>query len=290
MAVADHRAELDETECALLDVGLVIVGTSPPERDASALLMAASNMFDLHGLPLEAAVTRHYLGLQRWQEGECVAAKAALDDSSRRYSAIGHDWGVAAVEATLGAVRAAMGERVPALAAYRRSLEHSRRIDNRPQIAQALQGLGLLASLGGQVDEAVAALGEASDIALSNRSATSASYCLETLGAVAAATSDHHMATRALAAAMSARERLGVPVWTAASDVVKPVLDAARSSLDTDDYTTAWHDGEDADPFDLLRAGLSQIAQPAHDDPADGRRGSVAHAGPDSTVSAPNPT
>lgn len=276
LAVAEHRDAFDEVESAMLDVGLVIVGALPDERDASAVLTAASGVFDAHDLPLEAAVTFHYLGLQRWQEGDVAGATAALEDSSRRYAAIDHDWGVAAVEATLGAVRAAMGERVRATAGHRRSLEHSRRIDNRPQMAQALQGLGLVAALEGRIDQAVDALAEAADIALSDRSATSASYCLEALGAVAAATGDHRLATQALAAAASARERLGVPVWTAASDVVGPVQAAARTTLDADDFSTAWHEGEAADPFSLLQTGLTQVTPTTDGAGADPRHDGVA--------------
>lgn len=275
LAVAEHHDAFDAVDSALLDVGLVIVGALPDDQDPAAVLAAASGVFDAHSLALEAAVTSHYLGLHRWQEGDVDGATAALEDSSRRYAAIDHDWGVAAVEANLGAVRAALGDRRLAVAGHRRSLEHSRRIDNRPQMAQALQGLGLVAALDGRVDEAVAAVDEAADIALSDRSATSASYCLETLGAIAAATGDHRLATRVLAAATSARERLGVPVWTAASDVVAPVEADARQALDAAEFAAAWHEGEGADPFALLRTGLTQIASPPQGDGSARRADSV---------------
>ena len=254
-SVAAHRGALDEAERALLDVGLVVVGTPPPDRAPGPMLRDAVDIVERHGLDLETAVAWHYLGLHRWQVGDVDAAIDALDRSSRRYAAIDHDWGAAAVEATRGAVHAALGEPDRAIAHYQRSLDHSRAIDNRPQIAQALQGVALVTAREGRLAEATRALDEARALVLAARSATGTSYCLEALAALALARDDGDVAIRALASARAVRERLGIPAWTAAADAAAPVLDQARATVTAEHFAACWRAGADADPFALLAAG-----------------------------------
>lgn len=251
-ALLPRRTDFDESQQALLDVGLVIVGDPPEDRDVVDLLVAAGTVFDARGLALEGAVALHYLGLQHWREGDAGAAVAALTSSSQRYAALAHDWGVATVEMTLGAVRAATGAPESATAHLRRSLRHSRRIDNRPQIAQALQGLALVDARLGDDDRARDALVEAVGIVVADRSVTGATYCLEARAAVAIAEDDVQGAVKMIGAARSTRERLRIPEWTAAADAATPVLAQARDALEPAHFATAWAQGAAADVFDLL--------------------------------------
>jgi predicted ATPase len=259
--VAAHRATLDETQRALLDVGLVIVGEPPTDRDVVDLLGGAVDVFDRHGLDLEGAVGRHYLGLQHWRTDDAAAAIDVLEESSRCYAAIDHDWGVATVEMTLGAVRAATGDLEAATVHHRRSLEHSRRIDNRPQMAQALQGLALVDARLGQVDQADEALVEAITLVVADRSVTGASYCLEALAAVAVARDDDvEEAARLIGAARSARQQLAIPEWTAAADAAAPVVARVRHAMSDPRFAQLWAEGASSDTFARLQRVLDQGA------------------------------
>lgn len=258
--VAAQRSALDETEQALLDVGLVIAGEPPADHDVVDLLDGAVGVFDQHGLDLEAAVARHHLGLQLWRSGDGAAATDALEVASQRYAAIDHDWGVATVEMTLGAVRAATGDLEAATAHHRRSLEHSRRIDNRPQMAQALQGLALVDTRLGRADQAQDALAEAIAFVVADRSVTGATYCLEALAAMAAARDDAEDAARLIGAARSTRRRLEIPEWTAAADAVEPVVASVRGALTDTRFTQLWQEGSSVDPIATLQRALEQDA------------------------------
>jgi predicted ATPase len=250
--VAAHRDALDEAERAMLDVGLAIVGTPRADRPPEPVLRDAATVLERHGLELETAVAWHYLGLHRWHADDIAGAIEALRESSERYAAIAHDWGAAAVETTRGAVQAALGEADRAIAHYRRSLVHCRAIDNRHQIAQALQGIALIAAREGRVDEATEAFDEARDLVMAARSVTGASYLLEAQAAIAMARGDADDAICALAAARSARARLGIPAWTAAADAAAPVLAQARAAVSPEHFEDRCQAGEEADPFTLL--------------------------------------
>jgi predicted ATPase len=255
------RSTLDEAGQALLDVALVVVGTPPAGHDAAEVLQAALVVTDRHGLELESAVTLHHLGVHRWRSGDPDVATGTLQSASQRYRALDHDWGVATVELTLGAVRSTLGDPEAARQHYRRALHHARRIDNRPQVAQALQGLGLVDALDGDVAASLVSIDEAVTIAVEDESKTGASYCLEALAAVAVARSDLPSAVRLLASARSTRRRLVIPEWTAAADAADSLLEQARGALPPDVYRAAWQEGSAADVLPLLR----EAAEALHD-------------------------
>jgi predicted ATPase len=259
----EARSALDEAGHALLDVALVVAGTPPTGQDPTAVLEAATVVTDRHGLALESAVSQHHLGVHQWRAGDPEVATTTLQGASQRYLALDHDWGVATVELTLGAVRSTLGGCEAPREHYRRALDHARRIDNRPQVAQALQGLGLVDALDGDLPAARASLREAVALVLEDESKTGASYCLEALAALAAARSDLPAAVRLLASARSTRQRLAIPEWTAAADPAESVLRRSRAALPAEVYRAAWQDGAAADALSLLRqevAGLDDAA------------------------------
>jgi predicted ATPase len=264
--VAQHRAELDATDTALLDVGLVIVGEPPTADDIADVLGRAAQIFEDGGLDLEAAVSCLYLGLHCWQAGDVQGAAQALETSSTRYAAIDHDWGVAIVEAVLGVVRAGTGQRDAGSAHLERSLDHARRIDNRPLIAQALHGLALVDALNGQLDSARDRLDEAAHIALVDRSVTAATYCLEVMAVMAEARGDLGEAARLIGAARGARRRLAIPEWTAAAELVEPTVQAIRTVMPADDGDAAVESDAPGDVLALLDAGLRHHAEVAAGD------------------------
>jgi hypothetical protein len=161
---------------------------------------------------------------------------------------------------TLGAARAGEGQQERARASFQDALARARRIENRPQTAQSLQGIALAEAFGGDPVPALEALRESVGLVLSDRSLTGATYCLEALGAVRLAEGRAEDAVRLVSAARAARERRVIPVWTAAADAAERVLVEARHSLPPDTFGEQWLDGqeESADVFALLEHTLEQ--------------------------------
>jgi predicted ATPase len=271
--VACADAELDDPERALLDVGLLIVGEPP--FDAGHLLSAATAVFDRAGLTLEAAVSRHYLGLHHWWAGHRRAAVEALGDASSRYAAIDHDWGVAMVEMTLGAALAADGDRERAHEHLDEALARASRIDNRPQLAQTFQGLALVAALDGRAVDALESLRRAGSLVLADGSVTGATYCLETLGGIVLERGKPAEAVRLIAIARGTRSRRMIPEWTAAADAAEPVLAEARRFLPAEVFDAVWRGGfeQEVDVLGLLAGGLATL------DEAGPREGVVSSTG-----------
>jgi alpha-D-ribose 1-methylphosphonate 5-triphosphate synthase subunit PhnI len=141
-------------------------------------------------------------------------------------------------------------------------LEHSRRIDTRPQIAQGRQGLALVPARAGRRARAEAALSEAVAFVVADRSVTGATYCLEALAAVTQARGDVEDAARLFGAARSTRRRLAVPEWTAAADAAEPVVRRVRRSLPSDRFDQLWQEGAACDPFAMLQRVLDGGAAP----------------------------
>lgn len=267
LRVAEMAGGLAETEQAMLDVALVMVGESPGGQEPIRLLEAATQVFDRDGPPLEAAVSRHYLALYHWGAGRHVQAIDVLEEASRGYAALDHDWGVANVQMTLGAVHV-VGHRFESAAAhYRLSVQHSRRIDNRPQIAQALQGLALLSGLQGQVSQASDLLAEAAGLVVEDQSVTGATYCLEALAAIRLQQGDAAEAVRLVAVARGTRRRRHVPEWTAAADAADLVLAAARAEVSAEVFADRWRAGDQArvDVLAVLADSL-RLQSPADDE------------------------
>ena len=259
--VASASVDLGRTECALLDVGLLIVGEPP--ADAERLLAEATGVFDAADMPLEAAVSRHHLGLHHWWAGRRSAAVDVLGDASSRYAAIEHDWGVAIVEMTLGAALAADGALDRSRGHLEEALVRAGRIDNRPQLAQSLQGLALVDALGGRLDEATRSLRKAGSLVLADGSVTGATYCLEGLAAIVLERRGAAEAVRLIGAARGTRSRRRIPEWTAAAEAADPVLTDARHALGPDAFGVEWRAGfeADVDVLGLLAARVATLAE-----------------------------
>jgi predicted ATPase len=259
--VARRGAGLTVVQRALLDVALLIVEEPDSQRDPILVLEEAGGDFDRAGLALEAAVARHYRGLHLWQAGRHDDARASLEDASRRYAAIDHDWGVATVEMTLGAALASVERREPARGHLSTALLRARGIDNSHQVAQALQGLALVDALDGRPDDALRSLAEAVPLVLADRWVTGATYCLEAVGAVLLALGDPAGAVDLVALARATRARRQIPEWTAASEAAEPVLVAARRMLGEDAFDDHGRSGAEngADVLALLDTRLSGL-------------------------------
>ena len=259
LELANRRKSLDATGQALLDVGLVTVGEAPAGRDVVELLEGACPVFQGAGLDLEAAVARHHQGVHFWWAGDVERALDTLDLASRSYATLDHDWGVATIEMALGAVCAALRRYRESVEHLQKSLEHSRNIDNQPQMAQALQGLSLVEALEGRADEARSAVEEAIRIVEAEQSVTLATYCLESLAALAVGSGDASRAAELMGVARESRRRLSIPEWTAAADAAEPVITAARHELGAEEFHLAWRRGSTWEVFSALKAEASRV-------------------------------
>src|SRR5690606_9943155 len=136
-------------------------------------------VFGEHGMVFESAVALHQLGFVRYRLlGDTTSAVAALRESSARFAALGHQWGVALVEAMLTSVLAAEGDLAGAEASAVRSLASAREIENQQQIVQALHQLAVVRLLAQRELDALEVLVEAASVLLRERLRTDATYCL----------------------------------------------------------------------------------------------------------------
>jgi predicted ATPase len=147
---------------------------------ADAALAAAYEVFTLHALGLETAVT-----LMVWSEvhlnlrKDLDAARAALQKSMQAFAAMSHDWGAARTLIMMSLIHWMEGKREAAQECLKQSLVHSRKIENEPQIARAFS---LLVMLGARADTGdIALLRDAAEIVVRGQYRTEAAVCLEAL-------------------------------------------------------------------------------------------------------------
>jgi predicted ATPase len=258
-ALLAHPGALDDVGRANLDA-MAAVGGILDDPAAATALRAAITVYRDHGRVFEGAVAQHHLGLVLWRLGQHEDAIAALEASVSAYDSLGHDWGVAIVQTSLGAIRTAEGDAAGGAARHRIALERARRIDNRPLIAQALQGLAMTEALAGDAAAAGRRVREAAELAVTERLAAAASCCLETLAELALQRGDPVRAVTLLATAEATRRRLQVPAWTATEGVAAGVLARARQRCSPESFAQASRVDEGDDPFARLAAELATLA------------------------------
>jgi predicted ATPase len=282
------RDAFDEPIAWLLEVRREPSGLGPIERanvdamvavaglvdDAGVVtsLQGAAELYGQHGLVFERAVAEHHLGLALWRTGRHDEAVAALERSSSAYGSMQHDWGVAIVDTSLGAILTAGGDPARGADRHRRALEHAARIDNRPLVAQALQGLSISLALDGRTGEARRRLIEATEVVEAERLATTASYCLETVAELLVQADEPERAIQLLESAEAIRCRLSAPAWTATEQVTAGIGTRARQRVSAGgDAADRDPDADpDADPFAVLRAELEHLDDAAVSSASDG--------------------
>jgi hypothetical protein len=164
---------------------------------ADEALAAAYPVFTAHHLGLETAVT-----LMVWSEvhlhlrNDLVAARAALQESMQVFASMNHDWGVARTLIMMSMLHWMEGNAGAARDCLERSLVHSRKIENEPQIARALSLLAVLGPRANNND--IMLLRDAAEIVVRGQYRTEAAVCLEALAL------SNHLAGREAEAYMAA--------------------------------------------------------------------------------------
>jgi predicted ATPase len=258
VALLRRPGDLDEVARANLDAMAALAGMRD-DPDAVAALQAAAAVYRDHDRVFEGAVAHHHLGLALWRLERHDEAIAALEASATAYDSMGHDWGVGIVQTSLGAIHTAGNDPTEGAARHRLALERARRIDNRPLVAQALQGLAMAEALAGDAATAGRRVREAAELATDERLSTAATCCLETLAELALQRGDPARAVALLANAAATRRRLQVPAWTATEGVAAGILARARQRCSPEAFDQAWRVDATGDPFDLLAAELAAL-------------------------------
>ena len=260
-AVAEREPELDRVASAKLYSLLALTRIVHGDYEhASERLQSALEVFRERRMTFESAVTLHQLAWVRYQlEGAPEGAREALEESTRLFDSIGHDWGVALVETMLGTVLSALGDLSAAEAHHLRSLERSRLIENEPLIATALLQIGLVRVLDGRAGEALPSLTEAAETIINGGYRTEASYWLDTLAGVALAQDRPQAAAVALTVAEHAREQMGLIAWPTLNEISARFVAEARSAMGEAGYSRARQDATDDDPLGVMEELLAEL-------------------------------
>jgi predicted ATPase len=225
---------------------------------ARTALESALRAFHDRGMHFEAAVTLKELAWVRYLlERDADAAVEALEEASRLFESIDHDWGVAIVETQLGTVLAANGDLEGAEAHHRRSLERSRSIDNEPLIAAALEHVAASRILAGEAGDALPLVEEATELVRRGRHLTEGASCLDAVAGVALAGEDARTAAVAITVAEAVRDRLGVTLWPTVQPFVSSQAAAARERIGDGEYEALAAQAPDRDPFETLAEALT---------------------------------
>lgn len=221
----------------------------------------ALEVFRREGMDFMAAVALKELATARFVADETPdRAVVALEESSRLFDRVDHDWGVALSETLLGTVLATSGDLAAAERHHLRSLERARAIDSDQLIIQGLHQLALVRLLEGRPDDAVALLAEAVPLVVREHFQVPAAYCLDVLGGVAVRTGQPGVGAEALHVADAVRTRLGAPLWPTLALLVASFSADAEAALDPAHREAAREAaGASTDPFTALGTLLDRL-------------------------------
>lgn len=261
--IVDMNAELDDvTEAKLRSlraVGRISLGRYDGCREA---FEATLELFRSRDMNFEAAVCLLQVAdVYFIIDGDAGKACAALEESTRLFESVGHNWGVALAESVRGTILAVTGDLDAADRANERALENARAIDNEHLIAQGLQGHALVRVLRDDIDGALPILAEAADVVRAEGFQTVAAICLDTVAAVALARDDAVSVARAVSVAAATRARIGVSPRTAMHGIIESLEQVARQRLGEDRFEELTADAATRDPMETLDDVLATLAR-----------------------------
>lgn len=232
-AVVDAGRPLDDLQVAKLHTLRTLAAISRGQYEgAKTTLEASLTEFQARGMEFEAAVALKELANVRFEvDGDPDGARAALEQSSRLFASVEHDWGVSLVESMLGTLMTSQGDLEGGRRHQLLSLDRARTIDNEPLIAQSLQQLAMVAVLDGRPDDARSLVEEAAEFLRAGRFQLATCYALDVLAAIALAQERPKVAAEAIGAAAAVRDRLGAPVWPTVRPFTQRVSEAIRERL-----------------------------------------------------------
>jgi predicted ATPase/class 3 adenylate cyclase len=238
-------------------------------------------------------------------QGDHVAAAAAAAESVSLYEALDDETGLARAVLANANIAMSRGDRVAAQAGYASAAELFRRVGDPHAVAVAAGSLAYHALVDedekalelseaaviaareagataieatsllnvafahvqhGNADEAVAVTRDAARIAASLGLTVALSYCIEAIGAAAAARGDGETAARLLAAADAARSAIGAALDPFEARIDEEARRRARASVSDERFAAAWDAGSaltlDDAVADALDLALAQRPAP----------------------------
>ncbi len=260
--ISSAGRDLDELQSARLHCLQTLTRISRGDyTDARTRLDSALAVFRARGLDFEAAVAlKEIANVAFVVDADADAAAAALEEASRLFESVGHDWGVALVETMLGTVFAVSDDPAAAERHHLRSLARAEQIGNEPIMVQALHQLALVRVLEGRQPEATAYVAQAMPMVRDGRLQTAASYCLDVLAAVALDRGDVRVAREALTGARDVRHRLGTPVWPTVQTFVDALTGQVNRLLADGEVEPLGVDTPGTDPIALAERTLAALA------------------------------
>ena len=228
-AVASRRPDFDDVMRAKLQSIDTLLRVQAGDYDgAREALEWSLEVFRRNAMPFFAAVTLMVLAAVHFTvDRDLARATTTLEESIRLFESVGHDWGVARTEIMLATMLASATDLEGAERHLRRSLDHSRLIENEPQIARALSLLAMLARGRKPSSEVTPLLREAGEIVVKGRYRTEATFCLGAIAGVYLEQGDAARAAEAAAVSESVRRSLGIPP---APILERVVAEASRAS------------------------------------------------------------
>jgi predicted ATPase len=229
--VRERKPEFDDVMRAKLrSIDTLLRVQAGDYAGAADALTWSLEVFRANEMAFYAAVTLMVLSeLQFSIDDDPSRAIATLEESIRLFESVDHAWGVARTEIMLAVILWTEGDSDGAERHLNRSLEHSRLIDNDPQIARALSLLAMIAGEREGPGERVTFLREAGEIVVRGRYQTEAIFCLDALAGALAREGETASAVEVYETSEALRERLGLPAAAAIERHLTEVSEAAAS-------------------------------------------------------------
>ncbi len=246
---------------------------------------------------IEEAIAAAEAAGNDWEAGLIQATKAAiavrqgkLNSAQRAYEtaleilADNNRWGVAQVEYGMGTLARTRGDADTAVRYYTDAIEIFRELDAWPEIARCQAGIGWIAVISGDFDQAQESLAEALRLNQIGGQRLGIARGLEAFAALAAARQQPERAVRLAGAACQLRESLGH--GTGIGPRIEEVLEFARGRLGASAAAALFAEGREVSAEDAVSFALGPdqdqpvpgplaASEPAWTDPARPHRGST---------------
>jgi tetratricopeptide (TPR) repeat protein len=174
--------------------------------------------------------------------------RAELTDSLRRFRRLGDDWGQCWALINLGMLATAGGAVDEALEHQQECLRLATRLDNQSMVAQAHTQLGFTHLAGGRPERAKESLTKAVEIHRTNSFREGLAYSLDALASVALYDGHPERAMVAVGAAEGIRHRLRLRPWPAVKWYLDFIAHAA-DAVEDDALQAARATGRNMDPL-----------------------------------------
>jgi predicted ATPase/DNA-binding CsgD family transcriptional regulator len=201
-------------------------------------------------------------GMIAHRQGDDIAGRAALEECLALAGRLDDAPAAGVAGGVLGMALVALGEPAAARAAYEASLRHHRAAGNRWGEAAALQGLGHVALLEGDLSVATGYLAQSLAIRQENGHTLAIADTLVYLAAVAMAYERREAVAHLLGAAESMRERAGMPGWPETRAMAERTRETVRSGLSAEVFATAWTAGRALSVDEAVAEALAATVAP----------------------------